>query len=52
MTGYQQWSTQSIGNTGSTYSYYKGIYFDASRIVPTDSENRPNNIALLPLIAY
>jgi len=28
------------------------IFVDASKVVPTSSENRPYNIALVPLIAY
>ena len=38
------------GNENNSES--TGFDFDASRVVPTDSENRPYDIALLPLISY
>lgn len=36
----------SVGSSGSA-SYYEGHDFDASRQVPTASENRPRNIAMM-----
>ena len=33
-----------------TANYYGVLGFDASRVVPTANENRPKNIAVLPLI--
>ncbi|MFY4749991.1 hypothetical protein ACOTWV_08750 [Aliarcobacter butzleri] len=38
------------GNFPGTYNFQKDIYFDTSRVVPTANENRPKNIAVLPLI--
>lgn len=40
--------TNSAGG-GADLTSYK-TYFDASRVVPTSTENRPKNIAVLPLI--
>jgi phage-related tail fiber protein len=40
-----------ISNSGSS-SNYNDFTFDASRVVPTASENRPRNLALLPCILY
>lgn len=37
---------------GSTSGGGTGFSFDASRVVPTAAENRPRNVALLPLIKY
>jgi hypothetical protein len=37
--------------TDDTY-YHGEIRFNASRIVPTSTENRPRNVALLPCIKY
>lgn len=38
--------------TNTSESYPTGMVFDASRVVPTSTENRPKNIALLPIIKY
>jgi len=38
----------SGGESGGDYE----LAIDASRVVPTSSENRPYNMALVPLIAY
>jgi len=40
------------GGLSTTSGTFQQILFDASRVVPTASENRVNNIAYLPLIAY
>ncbi len=37
---------------GGSLSGYNDINFDASRAVPTATENRPRNVALLPCIKY
>jgi microcystin-dependent protein len=44
----------AVGSAGasSAYYYYPGFYFDASRVVPTASDNRPKNRALLACIKY
>ncbi|ECG1391976.1 TPA_asm: tail fiber protein [Salmonella enterica subsp. houtenae serovar 45:g,z51:-] len=40
-------TTRQSGNNGGTATVtYTGFDFDASRVVPTASENRPRNIAL------
>ena len=36
----------------TTFSTNRKIYFDASKVVPTSTDNRPYNIALVPLISY
>ena len=36
--------------TSTTSAFTHGLNFDASRVVPTANENRPKNIAVLPLI--
>lgn len=46
---------QSTGSSGtgtgaSSVGTYAPLTFDASRVVPTTTENRPKNIAVLPLI--
>jgi phage-related tail fiber protein len=41
-------SSRGAGGGG----YWDGFYFDASRVVPTASDNRPRNIALLACIKY
>lgn len=38
-------------NSGKSLAVQR-IVFDVSKSVPTATENRPSNIALLPLIAY
>ena len=54
MTGpFYATSSSVSGCTGVSHkamSYRE--YFDASRDVDTSTENRPRNIAFLPLIAY
>ncbi|EJF91695.1 phage tail protein [Bartonella tamiae] len=42
----------SPGGTWSTSGRQFGFSFDASRVVPTAPENRPRNVALLPIIKY
>jgi phage-related tail fiber protein len=40
-----------VGRTGSNSAgYYRDVTFDASRVVPIASENRPRNIALAAFI--
>ena len=41
-----------LGTVSSKYPTGDKIMFDASRIVPTADENRPRNIAQLPIIKY
>lgn len=51
-TGALSWTTSGEGGfTTSSKSTMQGITFDASRIVPTATENRPVNVAI-PVILY
>lgn len=42
--------TGPYSSSGSTGSTKKTLFFKASNVVPTSTENRPKNIAVLPLI--
>ena len=46
--------TACIKSRTTDYSNWEGytLAFDSSRVVPTSTENRPVNIAFLPLITY
>lgn len=44
-------SNSTLANTAGEYAYPTRI-FDASRVVPTASENRPRNVAVLTIIKY
>lgn len=50
------YGTGNVGYQGTVSSigtgYHDKLYFDASRVVPTASENRPINYALLACIKY
>ena len=51
-TGALSWTTSGEGGfTANSKSTMQGITFDASRIVPTATENRPVNVAI-PVILY
>ena len=49
-TGALTITSSSDGNYPGGYAFNKIFNFDASRVVPTSSENRPKNISVLPLI--
>ena len=54
-TGAFKKGTKSIGyGMYNTYSWTDTcpLLFDASGVVPTAAENRPYNIAMIPLICY
>ena len=42
--------SSSDGNYPGGYSFNRSFSFNASNVVPTSTENRPKNIAVLPLI--
>ena len=50
--GAAQWHslTDAVARLGGSYSYGGGLSFDASRVVPTDFENRPVNMAVRYLV--
>lgn len=55
MTGafaYQSGKTKGATASDSERGVASGLSFDASRVVDTSKENRPINIALLPVIAF